>query len=225
MNKPENRVDKIVSDLLRGRRLRLCGGDAEEKAAITAAARLVAAHQGPQRMGPAFRKRLEAALESAPKEEWLTRRAALVAGLGLAAGAVTGGLVARALEPAVQTPFGPDSNARAGGELINPRDGRWIDVAAIAELVEGQGKRVTAGGVGAFLFRRGDTVTAVSSICSHLPCELSWNGAGGLLDCSCHPASFTREGKSADDTYALPALNKVQVRVTASGRVEVLGTA
>ena len=39
MNKPENRVDKIVSDLLRGRRLRLRGGDAEEKAAITAAAR------------------------------------------------------------------------------------------------------------------------------------------------------------------------------------------
>ena len=33
MNKPENRVDRIVSDLLHGRRLRLRGGDAEEKAA------------------------------------------------------------------------------------------------------------------------------------------------------------------------------------------------
>jgi hypothetical protein len=71
MNKPENRVDKIVSDLLRGRRLKLRGGDAEEKAAITAAARLVAARQGPQRMNPAFRKRLEAALESVPGEGWL----------------------------------------------------------------------------------------------------------------------------------------------------------
>ena len=66
MNKPENRVDKIVADLLRGRRLRLRGGDAEEKAAITAAARLAAARQGPARMNPAFRKRLESALESAP---------------------------------------------------------------------------------------------------------------------------------------------------------------
>jgi nitrite reductase/ring-hydroxylating ferredoxin subunit len=198
VNKPENRVDKIVSDLLRGRRLRLRGGDAEEKAAITAAARLVAARHGSQRMNPAFRTSLEAALERAPRETWLTRRAALVAGLGVAAGAVTGGLVARALEPA---PYRPSSHARVGG------------------------KRVTAGGVGAFLFRRHDTVTAVSSICSHLPCELSWNGGGGLLDCSCHPASFTPEGKSADDTYALPALNTVQVRVTASGRVEVFGTA
>src|SRR5207244_12253591 len=48
--KPENRVDKIIADLLRGRRLKLRGGDAEEKATITAAARLAGARQGPQRM-------------------------------------------------------------------------------------------------------------------------------------------------------------------------------
>ena len=41
--KRENRIDKIVSGLLRGRRLKLRAGDAEEKAAITVAARLAAA--------------------------------------------------------------------------------------------------------------------------------------------------------------------------------------
>ena len=46
--RPENRIEKIVADLLRGRRLKLRGGDAEEKAAITAAARLAGARQGPQ---------------------------------------------------------------------------------------------------------------------------------------------------------------------------------
>ena len=66
MNKPENRVDKIVSDLLRGRRLKLRGGDAEEKAAITAAARLVAARQGTQRMNPAFRARFS----TSPRIAW-----------------------------------------------------------------------------------------------------------------------------------------------------------
>jgi nitrite reductase/ring-hydroxylating ferredoxin subunit len=218
MNKPEDRVDKIVSDLLHGRRLKLRGGDAEEKAAITAAARLVAAKQGPQRMNPAFRKRLEQALESAPTESWLTRRAALVAGFGLAAGAVTGGLLGRAMEPAAV------ATRVAGGEPINPIPGKWVDVAAISDLVEGQGKRVTAGSVSAFLFRRGESVSAVSSICSHLPCELWWNGGQGLLDCPCHPASFTPEGKSTDTTYPLPALNTVHVRVTPAGRVEVLGT-
>ena len=219
MNKPENRVDKIVSDLLHGRRLRLRGGDEEEKAAITAAARLAAARQGPQRMNPAFRKRLEQALESAPKEPWLTRRAALVAGFGLAATAVAGGLVGRALEPAAS------AQPRTVGGTIDPIPGRWVDVAAMSELVEGQGMRVTAGGVGAFLFRRGDTVTAVTSICTHLPCELWWNGGGATLDCPCHPASFLPDGRSTDPNYPLPTLNKVQVRVTSAGRVEVLGTA
>jgi nitrite reductase/ring-hydroxylating ferredoxin subunit len=218
VNKPENRVDKIVSDLLRGRRLRLRGGDAEEKAAITAAARLFAARQGPQRMNPAFRKRLEQALESAPKEPWMTRRAALVAGVGLAATAVAGGLVGRALEPAHGGP-------RLAGGTVNPKPGRWVDVAAMSDLVEGQGKRVTAGGVGAFVFRHGEAVTAVTSICTHLPCELWWNRGERLLDCSCHPASFMPDGTSTDPAYPLPTLNKVQVRVTAAGRVEVLGTA
>ncbi len=218
MNKPENRVDKIVSDLLHGRRLKLRGGDAEEKAAITAAARMIAARQGPQRMNPAFRKRLEQALESAPSEPWLTRRAALVAGFGVAAAALTGGLIGRALEPA------PTAQVRGGGP-IDPIAGRWVDVVAMSDLVEGQGKRVAAGSVSAFVFRRGDTVTAVSSICSHLPCELWWNSGNGLLDCPCHPASFTPAGKSTDQLYPLPALNTVHVRVTAAGRVEVFGTA
>jgi nitrite reductase/ring-hydroxylating ferredoxin subunit len=218
MNKPENRVDKIVSDLLHGRRLKLRGGDAEEKAAITAAARLVAARQGSQRMNPAFRKRLEQALESAPTAPWLTRRAALVAGFGLAAGAVTGGLLSRVMEPDVV------ATRVAGGDPIDPIPGRWVDVAAMSDLVEGQGQRVAAGSVSAFVFRRGDSVTAVSSICSHLPCQLWWDGGHGLLECPCHPASFTPQGITTDKTYPLPALNTVHVRITPAGRVEVLGT-
>jgi len=216
--RPENRVDRIVNDLLRGRRLRLRGGDAEEKEAITAAARLIAAGQGSQRMHPAFRKRLAEALESAPKGGWLTRRAAMVAGFGVAAGAVTGGLIARALEPAAPATPNP------GGRQVNPIPGRWVDVGALADFAEGQGKRVTAGAVGAYLFRRGSTVSAVSAMCSHLPCELNWNGGNGVLDCPCHPASFTPDGAPTNLAYPLPHLDLVSVRVTDAGRVEVLGT-
>ncbi len=212
--KRENRIDKIVSDLLRGRRLKLRAGDAEEKAAITVAARLAAARQGPQRMAPAFRKKLASVLEQAPKQDRVTRRAALVAGLGIAAGVAGGTLLGRATQPGIMP---------VAGATIDPVNGRWIDVAAMSDLAEGQGKRVKAGGVGAFLFRRGQTVTAVSSICSHLPCELWWDRSTSYLACPCHPASFQADGKPADG-YALPALNPVQVRVTAEGRIEVLGT-
>lgn len=215
--KRENRVDRIVSDLLRGRRLKLRAGDGEEKEAITAAARLAGARQGPQRMHPAFRKRLSATLEQAPREGWLTRRAALVAGLGLAAGAASGGLLEKAMQPRAVT--------ATGGEPIEPVAGTWFDVTALDELVDGQGKRVTAGSVGAFIFRRGDTVTGVSAICSHLPCELWWDHGHNLLACPCHPATFTSAGRSTDTNYPLPALNTVHVRVTSAGRVEVLGTA
>jgi nitrite reductase/ring-hydroxylating ferredoxin subunit len=216
-DKAENRVDRIVSDLLRGHRLRLRGGDADEKEAITVAARLAAARQGPQLMNPAFRKRLAAALESTPNQGWLTRRGALVAGLGVAAGAVSGGLISKVLEPAVTSPI-------ARGGLINPVPGRWVDVGALADFTDGQGTRVTAGAVGAFLFRRRDGVTAVSSICSHLPCELSWNAGEVALDCPCHPASFQPDGTPTHQAYGLAPLNQVSVRVTPAGRVEVLGT-
>jgi len=211
--KPENRVDRIVSDLLRGRRLKLRGGDAEEKAAITAAARLAGARQGPQRMHPAFRKRLQQALEREPREGWITRRAALVAGLSLAAGAAGGGILGRASEPRLAASSGP----------IDPVNGRWIDVAAMSDLEDGQGKLVAAGSVRAFVFRKGDTANAVSSICSHLPCELWWDRGNSHLACPCHPVSFQSDGQPSDG-YTLPPLNTVHVRVTSAGRIEVLGT-
>ena len=216
--KPEERVDKIVAALLRGRRLKLRAGDAEEKEAITTAARLAGTHQGPQRMHPAFRKRLAKALEQSPAELWVTRRSALVAGLGLAAGLAGGGVLGRAFEPA-RSP----APAAAGGDVINPTRGRWVDVAAVTDLSEGHAMKVTAGAVGAFLSRHGETVTAVSSICSHLPCELWWEGSTQTLNCPCHPASFYASGQPTDH-YALPALSKLQARVTTVGRVEVLGT-
>jgi nitrite reductase/ring-hydroxylating ferredoxin subunit len=211
--KPENRIDRIVSDLLRGRRLKLRGGDAEEKAAITAAARLAGARQGPQRMHPAFRKRLQQTLEQAPRQGSITRRAALVAGLGLAAGVAGGAILGRATESPVAPGSGP----------IDPAHGRWIDVAAMTDLEEGQGRLVVAGGVRAYVFRKSGTVSAVSSICSHLPCELWWDGGSSHLACPCHPVSFQSDGRPSEG-YTLPALNPVHVRVTDAGRVEVLGT-
>jgi nitrite reductase/ring-hydroxylating ferredoxin subunit len=216
---PENRVDRIVNDLLRGRRLNLRAGDAEEKEAITAAARFAAARQGPQRMSPSFRRRLANTLESAPQETWPTRRAALVAGLGVAAGALSGALVGRMLAPAETR-----SLSRSASSPVLPASGTWSDVGALAEFPDGQGKLVKAGAVGAFVFRRGEAVAAVSSICSHLPCELWWDHGSSLLECPCHPVSFNADGKPSKPEYTLPALNEVKARVTPAGRVEVLGT-
>jgi len=135
----ENRIERIVDDLLHGRRLRLRAGDAEEKQAIIAAARLAAARSGPQRMSPAFRRRLAQILDSTPREPRLTRRAALVAGLGVAAGALAGGLVGRELA------YSPAPLPLSASSPVVPRNGRWTDVGAMADFSEGQGKLVRAG--------------------------------------------------------------------------------
>ncbi len=89
-----------------------------------AAARLASARSGPQRMSPVFRRRLARVLDSAPREPRLTRRAALVAGLGVAAGALAGGIVGKALAPsAAPVPHSPSST-------VVPKHGRWTDVAS-----------------------------------------------------------------------------------------------
>ena len=212
--RPENRVDRIVSALLRGRRLKLRGGDAEEKEAIIMAARLAAAKQGPQRMSPAFRQRLERQVSSAPEQPWLTRRAALVAGIGVAAGVLSGELLSRSLE-------GSQAPVLAGNHVVKPTNGRWIDVGPLDDFQDGQARLVKAGAVGAFVVRSGGSVSAVSSICSDLPCELWWDGSQSALVCPCHNRTFTARGASLG-MYPLRPLDVVQARVT-NGRVEVLG--
>jgi len=211
---PENRVERIVSGLLRGRRLKLRGGDAEARDAIIMAARLAAARQGPQRMNPGFRQRLADELEAAPRQGWLTRRAALVAGVGALAGAIGGGLAVRGLQA---------ERPSTAGRVIKPINGQWMDVGALADFPPGGARLVKAGSVGAFVYRSGDQVSALSSMCSDLPCELWWDGSKSLLACPCHNRTFTPQGSSTGGQYPLPPLDIVEVRVTSEGRVEVLG--
>ena len=212
--RPENRVERIVSALMRGRRLKLRARDAEEKEAIIMAARLAAARQGPQRMSPAFRQKLARQLGAIPHEGWVTRRTALVAGLGVAAGSVGGLLAGRGLE------VGP---APVSAKEIVPVQGSWMDVGGLEDFPPGTARQVKAGAVGAFVTRGEDRIFAVSSICSDLPCELWWNDRTAALVCPCHNKSFTTEGRSSE-AYPLPSLDRVKVRITAAGRVEVFGT-
>jgi Rieske Fe-S protein len=171
------------------------------------------------RMSPAFRRRLAARVGGGGQPR-STRREALVAGASGLAGLVAG-LAGLGVAEVTQRPrpAGVDQPARA----LEPRPGRWADVAALADLPQGQGTRVAAGAVRAYLFRHGDRVSAVSSICTDLPCELDWRSADGLLVCPCHRRAFTSDGRSTPGEPALRALSRVHVRIE-NGRVLILGT-
>jgi cytochrome b6-f complex iron-sulfur subunit len=235
--KAAERIDRLVGDVLAGRHLKATPSDAAEREAIQVAARLAGVREGYPRMSSAFRRRLGGLLERGEAPGWLNRRAALAAGLGLAAGAV-GGAVAgplsgklgdlaasRPAPAATPNPAqGQPAAHRATIEPLAPLARWWNTGLRLTDLVEGIPHRVTAGAVGAFLVRRGDTVTGMSSVCTHLPCELIWLEDKKLLNCPCHNLAFDIDGQSTREGYALPALPYVKVRVRADGRVEVLGT-
>jgi nitrite reductase/ring-hydroxylating ferredoxin subunit len=229
------RLDKMVSDLLAGKHVKATPSEASERGAIRAAARLAGAREGYPRMSSAYRRRLARLLDKGEPAPWMTRRAALVGGLGVAAGAL-GGITLEQLgvirRPAPQLGARPSPTPPPGGDpaqraIIEPRPevARWVDTGILfAQMVEGQPRRVTAGSVGAFVFRKGDQVLAMSSICTHLPCELVWKSKDHELNCPCHNQLFDGDGLALSEGYKLPALPLVRARIR-DGRVEILGTA
>ena len=47
-----------------------------------------------------------------------------------------------------------------------------------------------------FVFRKPEGFYAVSSICTHLGCNVRWNGDRGGFDCPCHGSVFDQNGKN-----------------------------
>ena len=221
-----DRVDRVVRDLLAGRRLNVRPTDAHDRDAILAAAQLAGARETFPRMSPTFRRQLAARLAPGGATPALSRRTALVAGLGAAFGALTGAGLARVtgiLSPAPPAPAHAYVTDPIAG-IIDPRPGRWFDAGALADFSEGQPVRFQAGAVGTFLVRKADTVVGLSSICTHLPCELQWKGGDQQLLCPCHNQSFDLDGSSraSGESHPLASLPRLQVRVM-NGRVQVLG--
>lgn len=226
------RVDGLVAGLLAGRRLRIGPGDAAERDAFMAAAALAGTREGYQRMSSRFRRRLLRTVEKSGRSPEMSRRAAIVAGVGVAGAAVGGTVLGRflAVWPPLPTrlappPVGaPARHTPAGRSFYDLPHGRWQDTGlASGDLIEGQPQQVQAGAVRAFLVRKGEKVMGLSALCTHLPCELLWKPADKVLACPCHNVAFDTDGYqiTSPESYPLPPLPRIQVRVTPAGRVEV----
>jgi nitrite reductase/ring-hydroxylating ferredoxin subunit len=211
----EGRIDRLVEGLLRGRRWKARVADAAEREAIMTAAELAAAREGYPRMSSAFRRKLADTLRAGEAPGLLTRRTALGAVAGLAAGAVGAAALSR-LPSGVPAPTRP----RVASGVMAPAGGRWIEVALLSQLSETAPTQVVAGDQVVYLFRKGDQVTGVSAVCTHWPCALNWQGASSSLNCPCHNVNFTPAGISANPNYEVPPLPEFQVKVE-DGRVSL----
>jgi glycine/D-amino acid oxidase-like deaminating enzyme/nitrite reductase/ring-hydroxylating ferredoxin subunit len=76
--------------------------------------------------------------------------------------------------------------------------GKWFGVEQIDELADlapGDGKVVTIENTRIALSRDIDgSVHAVSPVCTHLKCNVSWNNAERSWDCPCHGARYSPDG-------------------------------
>lgn len=203
MPDPAERVNRAVELLLRGGRVK--GGPAlgADRDALLAAAALAGAREAYPRMTLAFRRRLAGLITGPPAEEkLLTRRAALAAAAGLAAGA----LGVAGLERAVASRPAPAAQLPGG----------WLRVAALVDIPVDKPLRVLAGSVIAYLFRTGESVRSLSGLCSDQPCALDWRSDEAELYCPCHRAEFSQEGQplgAAATSYRVPALPTYPVKV------------
>jgi Rieske Fe-S protein len=129
--------------------------------------------------------------------------------------------VAGAAGPAVRLALAPAlSGARA--------EGRWIRVARLADVEDGESKRVSViaevtdafthyareklGAV--WLQRRGDEIRALSVTCPHLGCSVEKHESG--FGCPCHASNFNHAGKRVSGP-APRDMDALETRVVGNG--------
>ena len=221
-------LEAYVDRLLADRAADLPPGlDPEEVRAYVLAGVLAGQRSGGDRLSPEARARLDARLDraiAAPRlargaRPRLTRRQGFTAAAGLAAGVLVGVSVDRRL-PGLAPPAAPASSSPQ--PALVGENGRWYDVAGLAELPEGSVRRFVAGGVDGYLLHENGRVRALSSICTHMGCHLTWHGPRDRFECMCHAAVYGRDG-AARTKHPLAALPPIHVRVR-NGRIYAWGT-
>ena len=127
----------------------------------------------------------------------LTRRQALQAGIGAAAG-LAAGAAGMAL---LRQPGGEAATRHAGGSLVTGQ-GFWAEIGTVDALPEGTALRFTTAAFDGFVVNDGGEVRALSSACTHMGCTLHFRPDWRDLRCPCHGASFDLEGRLANGADA-----------------------
>ncbi|HZC92044.1 MAG TPA: Rieske (2Fe-2S) protein [Mycobacterium sp.] len=201
---------RYIDDLLRGRRPKPFRPDDFEAAQIRTAIDLQAARLGGDAPREEFltdlRRRLAAQQDGiaqpAPKSG-ATRRYVIVGTSAAAAAAVAAVSIDRALIDSGQV---ADTGNNSGSEKLTPNTGRWMRVAASAEVPDGVMRPFDLGTVIGFVRRVDGKPEALSGVCTHQGCRLWFDAPDDRLRCPCHSTSFSPAGQVL--THQLPIAPK-----------------
>ena len=202
-------LDQFIDALLEGGRPAPDGMVGDEAPVARLAAELAAAGD-PSRgePDPAFVEQLRLRMRDADAgitavEGWalpaaapfhrirLTRRDLLRVGLGAAAGLAAGAGAISILRPSAQEPL-----VGNGRPLV--RDGEWVAVASLADLPPGAAVRFSTAAFDGYVVNDAGTIRALSSVCTHMGCTLTYREEWQDLRCPCHGASFNLSGYLAN---------------------------
>jgi cytochrome b6-f complex iron-sulfur subunit len=200
---------RYIDDLLRGRRPKPFRPDDFEAAQIRTAIDLQSARLGTDAPRQEFltdlHRRLAEQQEGirplAPKSS-PTRRNVIVGTSAAAAAAVAAVSIDRALIDGGQVADGGDDGSRE----LTPSDGRWMRVAASADVPDGGMRPFDVGSVIGFVRRVNGKPEAVSGVCTHQGCRLWFDAPDDRLRCPCHSTSFSPAGQVL--THQLPIAPK-----------------
>jgi cytochrome b6-f complex iron-sulfur subunit len=216
---------RYIDDLLRGRRPKPFRPDDFEAAQIRTAIDLQSARLGTDAPRQEFLTDLHRRL--AEQQEGIrppaskpspTRRNVIVGTSAAAAAAVAAVSIDRALIDTGQVADGDQ-----GSRELTPSDGRWMRVAASADVPDGAMRPFDVGSVIGFVRRVNGKPEAVSGVCTHQGCRLWFDAPDDRLRCPCHSTSFSPAGQVL--THQLPIAPKplptLMVREQ-DGAIEVL---
>lgn len=208
-------VRRFVEDLLSRRRTKPFAADAEDESQVRTAIALRAA--GPDsepsdEFVTSLRERLRTELDDAPPVRELhgSRRRFVVSVAAASAASVAVGVGAeRALSGS-----GNAVTAEPSEQTVTPDNGEWRGIVAAKDLPDGAVRPFDVGSIVGFVHRSGDTLNAVSGVCTHLGCKLALDGPARQLNCPCHNAAFAVDGAVLRHRLpvALPPLPKLMVR-------------
>ncbi|HEX6507843.1 MAG TPA: Rieske (2Fe-2S) protein [Chloroflexota bacterium] len=142
----------------------------------------------PQAPSAEFLDRLYARLFHNPPG--ISRRSVILSALGAVAAGLAAGV-------SFGRPRGPATDS---AKSIIPVDlvgaqGTWYHVAEVSSFPPGAVRAFTAGAVQGYLMNHQGRFYALTSICPHMGCVLSFDRRGQAFVCPCHEARFDLHGR------------------------------
>lgn len=183
-------------------------GMSDEEERMLRMAQLLHGSRG-QAPNEAFVEDLHDRLVTRPRR--ISRRTAFVSGAGALAAGVLAGV-------GLDRTIGGSSSNNENAQPLVGKNGRWMQVARVAEVPDGAIRTFSAGAVNGFLINRGGTFKALSRMCTHMGCALNVSNSERAFVCPCHGAEFDLDGwqsyrQAKRYGQALPPLPKIRVRI------------